>query len=69
MPAGPDKSDLIQAYADALKVVWVVMCAVAGLAMVASWWTVGFDLDRPLETEQGFEYERKVGGAGGEKGV
>ena len=65
----PDKLDLLHSYADALKVVWVVMCALAGVAMVASAWTEGLALDRELGTEQGFVKERKVSSEedGGEK--
>ena len=54
MPVGADKMDLKQSYADALKVVWETMCGLSALAMVLSLWTRGLDLDRPLETEQGF---------------
>ncbi|KAL8785591.1 MAG: hypothetical protein Q9195_008577 [Heterodermia aff. obscurata] len=52
------KGELVQAYADALKVVWGTMAGLAAVAMVASVWTVGLDMDRPLETEQGF-WERR----------
>lgn len=62
----PDRLALVQSYADALKVVWVVMCALAGVAMVVSAWTEGLELDRALEGEQGFLRERKI--AGGEEG-
>ena len=37
-----------EAYSDALKIVFVVMCALAGVAMVASAWTKGLSLDRAL---------------------
>lgn len=56
----PDRLDLIRSYADALKVVWIVMCALAGVAMIASAWTEGLGLDRELGTEQGFVRERRV---------
>lgn len=55
MPMGPDKTDLKQSYADALKIVWLTMCGLSALATVLSLWTRGLDLDRPLETEQGFK--------------
>lgn len=61
----PNRLALVQSYAEALKVVWVVMCALAGVAMVASAWTEGLDLDRELGGEQGFVRERKT--AGGEE--
>jgi hypothetical protein len=53
------KAQLIQAYADALKIVWVVCCAFAAIAFVASFWTEELDLNRALVTEQGFVHERK----------
>lgn len=58
---GDAKGQLVQSYADALKVVWVTMCGLSAVAMVASVWTVGLDMDRPQETEQGFweESERR----------
>lgn len=68
MPAAdPDRILLIQSYADALKIVWVVMCALAAGAMVASVWTEGLDLNRGLETEQGFVKREREGGV--EEGV
>ncbi|KAI9875141.1 MAG: hypothetical protein M1830_008826 [Pleopsidium flavum] len=60
MPSGADKQDLIQSYADALKTVWIVMCALSAVAMVLSAWTRGLGLDRVLETEQGFAGRRAV---------
>lgn len=53
------KADLIQAYADSLKIVWLTMCGLGGVAMILSLATKGFDLNRPLETEQGFWAEQK----------
>ncbi|KAL8822773.1 MAG: hypothetical protein Q9191_006497 [Dirinaria sp. TL-2023a] len=52
------KAELIQAYADSLKIVWLTMCGLGGVAMIASLATKGLDLNRPLETEQGFWEER-----------
>lgn len=48
------KEELMQAYADSLKVVWVTMCGLAVVALLASFAIRGLDLNRPLETEQGF---------------
>ncbi|MCJ1302329.1 hypothetical protein MMC08_005132 [Hypocenomyce scalaris] len=60
MPAGNDKMDLRQSYADALKIVWLTMCGLSAAAAVLSLGTQGLDLNRPLETEQGFK-ERQMG--------
>ena len=54
LPEGEGRRELIQGYADSLKVIWVTMCGLAGVALVASLWTEGLDLNRPLETEQYF---------------
>lgn len=56
---GDAKGQLVQSYADALKIVWLTMCGLSAVAMAASVWTVGLDMDRPLETEQGFWVERR----------
>jgi hypothetical protein len=37
---------LVQAYADSLKVVWVVMCGLAGLGLLASLLIQDYPLDR-----------------------
>lgn len=48
------KREVIQSYADSLKFIWVTMAGLAGMALILSVWTEGLDLNRPLETEQGF---------------
>ena len=55
MQHGPARTQLIQSYADSLKSVWIVMCALAGVALLSSFLIKGFELDRALETEQGFK--------------
>ena len=62
MPEGQMKMDLIQSYADALKTVWILACALGGIGLLASAWTQHFSLDVVLETEQGFEHRRDDGG-------
>lgn len=59
MPEGLEKMQLRQSYADALKIVWVTMCAMSAVALILSLWTKEYDLNRPLETEQGFREEKK----------
>lgn len=68
MPEGLQKVDLIQSYADALKHVWMLACALSGVGLLASLWTQHFSLDVVLDTEQGFDhrgsgkgYDRVVG--------
>jgi hypothetical protein len=51
------RRQLIQAYAGALKIVWISMCGFAVVAMLASLCTKGLSMDRKLETEQGLEEE------------
>ena len=53
-PDSAVKAELVQAYADSLKAVWVAICGLAGVALVTSLATRGLDLNRPLETAQGF---------------
>ncbi|KAF4556625.1 Efflux pump-like protein 3 [Elsinoe fawcettii] len=54
MPEGPIKVDLIESYADALKVVWAVCCGFAGLALLLTFLIKEFSLDRQLESKQQF---------------
>ncbi len=59
LPEGLEKMQLKQSYADSLKIVWVTMCGLSALALILSLWTKGYDMNRPLETEQGFREEKK----------
>ncbi|KAL8687737.1 MAG: hypothetical protein Q9218_006178 [Villophora microphyllina] len=54
MQDGVMKQDLQHAYADSLKVVWATMCGLAAVGLIASLWTRGLDMNKPLETEQFF---------------
>lgn len=58
MPKGQRKIDLIQSYAEALKNVWILACALSGVALLASLWMQHFSLDVVLDTEQGLEHRR-----------
>ncbi|KAK3112558.1 hypothetical protein LTR53_011051 [Teratosphaeriaceae sp. CCFEE 6253] len=60
MAAGQAKEDLLESYADAIITVWIVMTALAAVALISSLWTQHYDLDRPLETDQGFREGTKV---------
>lgn len=61
---GETKREIMQSYADSLKIIWVTMAGLAGVALILSIWTEGLDLNRPLETEQGFD-RGSVSTAGG----
>ena len=63
MQHGPARTQLVQSYADSLKTVWIVMCALAGVALLSSFFIKGFELDRALETEQGFEVAKTTADA------
>ena len=49
------QASLIQAYADSLKIVWAVMCALSGSGLIGSLFVRKHSLDRVLNTEQGLK--------------
>ncbi|CAG9990396.1 unnamed protein product [Clonostachys byssicola] len=57
MPDDVKKRELVQAYADSLKIVWAAMCALSGVAMIGSFFVKHISLDREHETEQGIHQE------------
>lgn len=61
-PAGPDKSELQLVYAQSFRAIIVVLCALAGASLIMSFFIKSYDLNRALETEQGFIGEKKHGG-------
>jgi MFS family permease len=58
-PDGQDKLDLRTAYIDSVRVIFIVLCALAGVALISSFFIKSYDLNRALETEQGFKAEKK----------
>ena len=58
MQAGTEKTQLIQAYADSLKTIWIVMCALSAVALLASLLTKGYSLQQEHKTLQGFHEEK-----------
>ncbi|OJD32927.1 mfs multidrug transporter [Diplodia corticola] len=62
--ADPAKGQLKEAYVYGLRRVWVVMCALAAVALVASFFVEGLPLDQALATEQGFRNEGHEGVGG-----
>ena len=63
MPDSAERVQLIGAYADSLRIVWVVMTALSAVGMIASFWTEALPLDRPFESEQSFKEKKKEGDA------
>ena len=64
MPKGTAERVLIvNAYADALKVVWAVMAGLAFVALVLSLATKGLSLNAAMETEQAFKEQRNHQGS------
>jgi hypothetical protein len=53
MAEGVEKTQLKQAYADSLKIIWVVMRALAGAALIAGCFTKGYSLEQEHTTQQG----------------
>lgn len=54
MEDGLAKQQLVQAYADSLKVLWAVLCGLAFVAFLSSFSIKGLTLDQTLDTDQGF---------------
>ncbi|APA10048.1 hypothetical protein sscle_05g048180 [Sclerotinia sclerotiorum 1980 UF-70] len=62
MEEGLEKSQLKEAYADSLKMVWLVMCALCGAALVSSLFVKGYSLEVEHKSLQGLQEEGKRGG-------
>jgi len=60
MPEGDVKRDLTQAYADSLRIVWAVCCALGGVAFLVSLFTRHHDLAGALETKHGIDDNKSV---------
>ena len=56
----PQRLELMHAYADSIKTIWAVMCGLAGVALILSFFIKGLSLDVALDTEQGFKHEQKI---------
>lgn len=59
MESGLAKTQLVQAYADSIKVIWVTMCGLAGVALFTLLFVKEYSMDITLETEQGFKHDGK----------
>ena len=62
LPSNDSKRLLVQAYAKSLKIVWAVMCALSGVAMLGSIFLRKGNLDRALNTEQALKERRSRSG-------
>lgn len=62
LPNSDSKKLLVQAYADSLKIVWAVMCALSGVAMLGSFFIRKGSLDRVLNSEQSLKTENSKSG-------
>jgi MFS family permease len=60
MNDGTEKTQLIQAYADALKYIWIVMCALSAVGLLASLFTKGYSLQQEHKTLQGFDHGKPL---------
>ncbi|KAK3634236.1 hypothetical protein LTR56_015443 [Elasticomyces elasticus] len=60
MEHGVARDDLLESFANALIVVWMVMVALSAVALILSLGTQHYDLDRPLETDQGLQETEKI---------
>lgn len=54
MPDDQVRTDLVQAYADSLKMIWAVMCGLAFLGLVSSIPVKAYTLTSRIDTKQGF---------------
>lgn len=68
-PEGQNKLDLRTAYVDSVRVIFIVLCALSAVALVSSCFIKSYDLNRALETEQGFVEEKKSKENGAEQGA
>ena len=55
MEHGLMRDQLIQAYADALKIIWIVMTALSAVGLIASAFTRAYSLDQEHKTKQGYQ--------------
>jgi MFS family permease len=60
MQEGTEKTQLIKAYADSLKIIWIVMCALSGVALIASLVTKAYTLNQEHTTLQGFDAKKPI---------
>lgn len=59
MDEGLEKTQLKEAYADSLKMIWIVMCALSGAALVSTFFVKGYSLEVEHKTLQGLKEDKK----------
>ena len=57
MSAGQARTELVQSYTDALRIVWAVLTGLAAVGFLTSFLIQDLDMNRALETEQGMRRE------------
>ena len=67
-PAGSDKVDLQTAYTDSLRTVYIILCALAGVALLTTFLIKEYDINVALETQQGLVQKKEENAAAVEKG-
>lgn len=60
MSEGLEKTQLIKAYSDSLSTIWIVVCALSAVGLVASLFTKGYTLVQEHTTEQRLQDKEKV---------
>ncbi|KFY64367.1 hypothetical protein V496_03311 [Pseudogymnoascus sp. VKM F-4515 (FW-2607)] len=61
LPDSKLKAEIVAAYVDSFRMIWIAMCVLASVALILSLVFVKeISLDRELETEQGFKYEARA---------
>lgn len=55
-----EKTQLVQAYADSLIIIWAVMTGLAGVALVTNFFVKAYTLERAMDTEQRFVDGKKT---------
>ena len=63
MDAGIEKTQLIQAYSDSIRIIWVVMAALSGAIFVSSIFVKGYSLDQEHKSLQDLNSARPIEGS------
>lgn len=59
MTEGTEKTQLVQAYSDSLRSIWIVLTALSAVGLVASVFTKGYSLNQEHKTLQGYDGSRE----------